>query len=92
MADTGVRVVLPRFTINYACNTLIYKMELREKAALLSVSQCTSAKIDLLEGPINTAWAFLFYFELLPLFDFLAFQLFVWVFFQMEVVIQSWLP
>lgn len=54
MANTGVKVVLPRFTINYACNTLIYKLELREKAALSPVSQYMSAKIDLLEDPLNT--------------------------------------
>lgn len=68
--------------------TLIYKLELREKAALLSMSQCTPAKIDLLEAPINTAWSCLFYFELLPFCHFQAFHFF----FLMEVVIKSGLP
>lgn len=43
------------------CNTFIYNLELRGKAALLSVSQCVSAKIDLLEDPINTAIEILFW-------------------------------
>lgn len=51
-------VFLPRFTTKYDYNTFIYNLELRGKAALLSLSQCMSAKIDLLKGPISTAHAF----------------------------------
>lgn len=59
MANTSVGwVFLPRFTINYTYNTLTYNLELRERAALLSMSQCTSANIGLLEGSINTPQAF----------------------------------
>lgn len=49
---------LPIFTINYEYSTFIYNVELRGKAALLSLCQCISAKIDLLNGLIITAQAF----------------------------------
>lgn len=59
MANTGIRMLfLPRFTINYEYNTFIYNLDLRGKAALLSLSQCISAKINLLKDPISTAQAF----------------------------------